>query len=390
MTRAAVVAALTIALLLHTVDAAHAQSQNDISSELAAVEQRIADHPHDPELRFRRAQLLGYLGDDDPALAALDDLRERYPRNVDYALARARLLSRMGRDREALAELEAATELAPGYEAVWELRFALLARASADPQLDALRDEAAVRFPTADWWRAPLQQSRPGWTVSIGTQFDSLSNGLPDWNNQTIDIARSDERIGTLSAWLWRNQRGPDREDFAVGIGGETRWREVWFGGADLTLADGPDFLAESAFSAHVGRSFDHGWVADLRYWRRDFTQDSVDTMIAMLERYVGGFRIAYSLSLSQLNGGSTAAGHVAAVNWYYGDSSNIGLSLTSGQEVESIGAGQVLETDVSGATISGRHDVNERVALQWWLGTHDQGDIYRRRFVGMAVALRL
>ena len=71
-----------------------------------------------------------------------------------------------------------------------------------------------------------------------------------------------------------------------------------------------------------------------------------------------------------------------------YSDTGSVGLTINSGDEAEAIGNGQVLETAVRGITLSGRHQLNGRIGLQWWLGIHDQGDFYRRRFFGMAVSV--
>ena len=63
---------------------------------------------------------------------------------------------------------------------------------------------------------------------------------------------------------------------------------------------------------------------------------------------------------------------------------------MTVGREAEPIGGGQVLETDVKGISLRGRQQFNERFGLQWWLGVHDQGELYRRQFVGMAFSIRI
>ena len=65
-----------------------------------------------------------------------------------------------------------------------------------------------------------------------------------------------------------------------------------------------------------------------------------------------------------------------------------VGGGQRLGGQAESLGNGQVLETDVRGITLNGRRAINERVAIQWWLGLHEQGDFYRRRFLGMAVSI--
>lgn len=108
------------------------------------------------------------------------------------------------------------------------------------------------------------------------------------------------------------------------------------------------------------------------------------------VEKYLGDFRIAYALGLSHLHGASNSLNHSLTANWYYSDRSSIGISLNTGEETEAIGPGQVLETDVRGVSVSGRRRLTNRLGLQWWLGLHEQGDYYRRQYVGMALTIQL
>lgn len=82
--------------------------------------------------------------------------------------------------------------------------------------------------------------------------------------------------------------------------------------------------------------------------------------------------------------------GHTLTTNWYFNDVASIGVTLSGGEEAEAVGNGAVLKTDVRGVSLSGRYQLGERYTLQGWIGTHEQGDLYRRRFLGLAISIRI
>ena len=341
----------------------------------------------DPAERFASARQLMHDGKLDAALAAFELLRADYPEDVDYAFARAQVLVRLGRDAEAAEQLDAAIAMAPAYEDIWRARYRLLARQEDGEVLDAFRRRAAEQFPAATWWHAREPESRPAWTVLVGAGADSLSNDLPGWDNQFIETHYERDDGTRYTGRVARDARN-DEGDISIGLGGE--WRvQSWFAGAGLMFVADPAFQARTGFEVYAGRSFDDGWGGTVRYRRRDYDNATIGTVVASVEKYVSDFRVAYTLGVSHLQGASTFSGHTLTGNWYYRDSSSVGVSLSGGREAEAIGGGRVIETDVRGISLSGRHQLDERLGLHWWLGLHDQGDLYRRRFVGMAVSIR-
>lgn len=310
--------------------------------------------------RFERVQEMRRSGETDAALRELTSLRGDFPQDVDYALARAQVLAQLGRDEEALAELVVAAELAPDYQDVFTLRGRLLAR----------QEEEARR-----------------WTLLVGAGYEDLSDGLPSWDNQFAELHFEKDANSLYFARLARDARYSSA-DLSAGLGAERKWSPGWFAGADLGIAGDPDYQPELGYSAHLGKALRDGWVTDLRYRRREYDSATVGSFIGTVEKYYGAYRFAYSLGWSRLHGVSNFANHVVTVNWYYRDDSSIGITLNDGEEAESLGNGQVLETDVRGFTLTGRRAVNDRVTVQWWLGLHEQGDFYRRRFLGMALSI--
>ncbi len=320
----------------------------------------VADFSEDPAERFERAEELRRNAEPEAALRELTRLREDYPDNVDYVLARALVLAQLQQNEEALAEFDAAIELAPDYKDLYTLRARVVANQAEEDR---------------------------SWTLLLGAGYEDLSDGLPSWDNQFTELHFEKDENSRYLVSVARNARYSEA-DFSLGLGAEYKWEPGWFAGLDLGFSDNPRYQPEIGFSAHVGKAIGDGWVADLRYRRKEYETATVGSFIGTIEKYYGAYRFAYGLNWSRLHGTSNFMNHVFTANWYYSDAASIGVTLNDGNEAESLGNGQVLETDVRGITLNGRRAISKRVAIQWWLGLHEQGDYYRRRFLGMAVSI--
>jgi len=374
-----------------SIDGAIRRADYDAALEL--IQAALATTPDDPGLRFQQARVRSYIGEQQTALQELDRLRHEYPDNVDYALARSLVLSRLGRDSDALQELRVASTMAPDYEDVWRIRYSLLLRqddSTAALERQQVVDEAATRFPDSSWWRRTGAENRVRpWTLLVGAGVDRLSDGFPDWDQQFFEVGYEPESGIRYFLGAARHSRFK-RADIMFRTGTDFSLQSGWIAGADINFSRNPAFLPEMHYGAHLGRSIGDGWVVDIRYQRREYTTTSVTSVNGSVEKYVGDFRLAYGLGISRLPGNPAIANHGLSANWYYSSRSSIGATISSGKEAESIGGGRVLESDVRGLSIAGRREINERIGLQWWLGLHDQGDFYRRRYFGLAFSIRI
>lgn len=345
-----------------------------------------------PAERFQNVQQLRQAGDAEGALAELDALRREFPNDVDYALGRAQVLTGLGRDEEALVDLREAVRLAPDYEDAWKLRLRLLSTVDGEAWRDEREEarlDAAERFPDATWWM--IEPDRDGWqfTLLVGAGIDDLTNSLPNWNNQFVELEMRENPGRFYVAKLGRSERYGS-SDTTLGIGVEQSWENGWFAGAELSSADSAAYLPEIGLRAHAGKALDDGWVVDLALRRSEFATATLGTAVGTLEKYTGAWRYAYGLTGSRLTGASDFFSHQASVTRYFGDSTSVGLSVNAGDEAEVLESGAVIESEVRGVTLSGRYGLNDRFAIRWWLGTQKQGDFYRRRYVGLAVSVRL
>lgn len=375
---------------LETIDSAIATA--DYDRALALITDELVATPGDVALRSRRARVHSYLGNDAAALRDLDTLRRDYPHDVDYAFARAQVFARQGRDDEALDDLHQAAMLAPEYEEVWQLRYALLQRhpdEAMQSEREAVLRDAAARFPDAKWWQSDDVGSAGEWTFVVGAGHEKLNKGLPSWNQQFVQASRDTDDWMRYRLGIARDERF-DNADLSLSLGSDIFLASDWSAGLDVTFVDEANFQPDFGYAAYVSRSIQDGWVFTLRYQRREYETATVGSTISTVEKYVGDFRIAYTLGLSHLHGESNFLNHGLTVNWYYSDISSIGLGLNTGEEAESIGPGLVLETEVRGVTLVGRRKISDRLALQWWLGVHDQGEFYRRQYLGMALTIRI
>lgn len=396
-------ATLLVAALFWSGIATGAQTVSDLTDSgdheraLEILDRALQDDPADPTARFQRARVRGFLGDHPGALADYERLLSRFPGNVDYVFGRAQALARLGHDDEALGALEEASRLAPDYEDVWRLRYRVQLRqddAGTNAALDALRAESRQRFPNASWWRAAetgtVPESRE-FALTLGATVQSLDRSgasLPGWDDQFAEFAWRRSDVLTLLAGLARANRF-NTADTALSVGAEWRINDDWSAGARIGGAADADFLATRELIAHLHRVLPRGWSADLRLHRREFDTATVSAWRATGERYFGDFRAAYALGVAHLHGADDSIGHSASLTWYADDRSSYGVTLSTGEEAEVVGPGQVLVTDVSAAVVTGRHDLGTRYELRWWAGTHEQGDFYRRLYAGMAFRFR-
>lgn len=342
----------------------------------------------DPGERFGIAQHQLQDGEFEAARQAFLSLQQEFPGNVDYIFGHALALARLGQESDALRELTRAIEIAPGYEDLWRTKYNLLNRSPPSADLARFREQSAARFPLATWWHPAVPVQRRPWTVTLGSGIDALDNNFPDWNNQFAEIRYQRNDSQTYAAQLARDERN-SFSDVSTGLAGH--WSTgAWLAGGSAAFASSPQVVPKRSLEVYTGRLYGDGWISTLRFRYRDFANATVSTALISTEKYIAQFRVSYDLGISRLHGAASFTNHVLTGNWYYQGDASVGLSITTGHEAEAIGGGQVLETDVQGISLNGRHPLTDRIGLQWWLGIHDQGDLYRRKFIGMAISIRI
>ncbi|HSD70420.1 MAG TPA: YaiO family outer membrane beta-barrel protein [Woeseiaceae bacterium] len=315
--------------------------------------------PQEADL-FACAQQLAREGNFVAAQIEYRALTESHPENVDYWFGLAQVQHWSGDDAGALQAVARARALEPGYEDIGKLEQSILAG----------RGERSAR--NAFRWEA-------------GADVDRLDNNSADWQRAYLyfDVPLGDQKIAYAS--YARFERF-DRVDTQLGVGGSMGLAGPWFASIDALFSSSPAFLPESAIGIHLGRRVGPDWVIGGGLGNRHYTGNHVIGAALSVERYAGNFRIAYLADFAQLDA-STALTQRATINYYADRGSQYGLSIAGGKEVESVGAGEVLETDVFAIALSGRHPLGRYLSIIWRLGFHRQGDLYDRYTTGLSFA---
>jgi YaiO family outer membrane protein len=369
---------------------AHAQEEGDAAALAPRELARAASGERaDPTQRYEHARTLAASGATEAALAEFDGLVGEFPNDADYLLGRAQMQARLGNSTAAIETAERALRLAPDYEDLWQLRLQLAERTGDDAAAAALRAEVAVRFPDASWWqRAPAPVEHRRW-LSAGFGADRLSNGAPDWSREFLRLDWQTASAGTLFGEYSRSERF-DEADSSLYVGGLWKALPEWQLGATWGVTEDPRFLPKRELSLDATRIWAAGWGTTFGVRQRDYATGDVSSYSFMGEKYVSDYRIAYRLDRSRLSGADSALAHSLALTWYPSDRRNLGVTLGTGEEIEIIGLDQLLHTSVANLTLTGNEKLSQRLSLSWWVGTHEQGDYYRRNYAGLSVRIGL
>jgi YaiO family outer membrane protein len=217
-------------------------------------------------------------------------------------------------------------------------------------------------------------------TVALSQGAEALSGDRPAWRETALDAYWTGERGAALGAGLRELSRfSQDDVDGAF-------WAQAPLGGFVLGVEGSAsptwNFVPRWSAGARVERGLPAGWVLSLGAIARRYEGDVARTTATLasfgLERYWGRWRAAATTTAVALEG-AWSGGERLALDFYYGDGGRIGASVAVGRELESIGGGQVLRTDVLGGGLAGAHPISAGWALTWELSAQRQGDLYRR-----------
>ncbi len=348
---------------------------------LTAVESALAD-------RFACAQRLLVSGNHAAALIVFEALTADQPDDVDYWFGLAQAQHRSGNDTSALLALQRARELAPDYEQIWQFELTILATQQGDAaktREEELRAAARSRFPDAEWIDEILRVPQYNYRWEAGADLDWLDNDSGDWRRMYLYVDRVAQTGDIIRASLASVERF-DRRDTELGLGVSLQFSEKWNGAIDGQFSADPAFLPRMSIIANLAYRLDHGWAIGSGLRHRDYPDIRVFGGGLSVERYFGRYRASYVLESAWLDS-ETAITHRATVNIYADNDAQFGITVAAGKEVENVGVGQILETDISSIALTGRHPLGQYLSIMWRLGAHQQGDLYSRYTTGVSIA---
>ncbi|HSD18990.1 MAG TPA: YaiO family outer membrane beta-barrel protein [Anaeromyxobacter sp.] len=217
-------------------------------------------------------------------------------------------------------------------------------------------------------------------SVELSHGVDALSGDRPGWRATALEALWTGAR-GAAGGFATRELSRFDRDDVEFAAFGQAP-----VGGFVLALEGSASptwwFLPRWSAGLRVERAVAPGWIASVgvraaRY-ERDVTRSTPLFASAGLERYWGRWRAAATTATVGLAGTWSGTGRLA-LDLYYGNGGRVGVSAAAGRELESIGDGRLLRSNVLGAAIVGAHPLRGGWAATWELSAQRQGDLYVR-----------
>jgi YaiO family outer membrane protein len=160
-------------------------------------------------------------------------------------------------------------------------------------------------------------------------------------------------------------------------------------GGSARLAGFGPalDVAPRSILSLQAGHALPGGFGLGLGVRQSEYSHTAAGLMALSAERQWGSIRGGYTLYAHWLDGSSAGSAHRFQLSYAYGERNTIGLSYTTGRDVESLAlpAGASF-ADVRDLALTGRHWLSTNWALTYDL-REEQSVLYRRQGLRLGVS---
>ena len=216
--------------------------------------------------------------------------------------------------------------------------------------------------------------------VEAGATYERLTNDKPDWRSVYLDATHTFAPRQTLYGTARETERF-DLRDFELAAGYAHPFAENWTAVIEASHSPDHHVLADTSAFGQLYWAARAGWVLNGGARFSSYTDSDSRVLTAGVERYFGHYHASYTYYNGKPEDASSASSHRVAFNYYYfEDRSRVGVAVSWGREVENVGPPSgVITTDVRSLFIVGRHWLTPDWAIAWEIGTHEQGDLYRR-----------
>ena len=149
----------------------------------------------------------------------------------------------------------------------------------------------------------------------------------------------------------------------------------------------GGDLIPRYALSTSFTRALPGGWGLGFGVRQTEYNFSTANLLSFSAERSFGSFRGAYTLYSSRVDGAGLGNAHRFELSYLYGERNTIGLSYTTGRDIDNLALPAALSTtDVRDWTLSGRHWLSPNWALTYDVLSQEQA-MFRRQGLRLGVS---
>jgi YaiO family outer membrane protein len=216
--------------------------------------------------------------------------------------------------------------------------------------------------------------------AEAGATLEHLTNDKPDWKSLYLDATHTFAPRQTLYGTMRETERF-DLRDFELSAGYAHPFGKEWTTLIEASFSPDHQVLATRSLFGQVYWVSGSGWILNGGARFSEYTDNDTRVLTAGVERYFGHCRAAYTYYNGKPEDANAASSHRVSFDYYYFDErSRVGLAIAWGREVENVGPPTgIVTTDVRSIYLVGRHWFTPDWAIAWEIGTHEQGDLYRR-----------
>jgi YaiO family outer membrane protein len=288
------------------------------------------------------------------------------------AYQKALLISPERRDAiEALARILKKKADAPGIKALLE---------RAKRHLDPLPHAEVVNYVASLDYAVDTESfTRQNlWETEVGGGYEYLNHGYRDWSSSYVGIRRSEPDRVVYGRAAELNRFG--LTDAALTLGATQKFLDRWT--ASFETYDSPTGHFIPQWSLLGGLRYQTDWPLGIEVGFRHSSYRNISNEIGTIgvDSYLGQFRVAPTLYMSQLQGaGGLKFSGLLDVSWYFGDRSNIGIMLGYGTQPIILAPGIYRNDEVQTYLVKGLYEISGPWAIYFDGGVIVQGQSYTR-----------
>lgn len=220
----------------------------------------------------------------------------------------------------------------------------------------------------------------PAIDYQAGVSHETLTNNRPDWDSQYLLLTQRSADNQTVYLQLQTVSRF-DKVDDQITLGMYLPLGAQWMFFGEGSASNAHQILPASSVTAGVQYNSGGHWFEGIAARHTEYDANSVNAGVFSLEHYWNRYRLYYALTAADLAGTGTDVEHNLELDNYYGKQqrSYVGVSFTTGREIDNVGLPALLTSHVDGWSVLGRHWVNDRWGIVYGAGTFNQGTLYSR-----------
>ena len=237
---------------------------------------------------------------------------------------------------------------------------------------------AAVLFQSA--WADVATPGGATTHIELSADSSSLSNGTPDWRENTLRLTSKLSRQSARTIELTQTNRfGLDDQEISGLL--STPLSDKLTATVSGSISPTHRVLAKHRVEGSLQYEFAPAWLVHGGLGHRRYDTVRVDQANLMLEHYFSSFSVSAAWKPVRASGVSSESAELR-FSWYYGDANFVGVIVSNGQEATSITPSAVVLADVRATALLGRHWLTRQWAVNYALTRTQQGNFYTRNSV--------